>query len=116
MSLGQARAAEAERAKTARVNAFLQEMLASPDPREGANRDVTVAEVLDAAAVRAGAELAGAPEIEAAVRLTLGSTYLGLERYDEAKVQFERAYTVRRRLHGEDAPQTAEAVLEAVTS
>ena len=111
-ALWQAHAAQVERQKAERVSAFLQETLASADPYEG-RRSVTVEEVLDEAAARAGAELAGQPEIEAAVRHTLGTTYHSLGRPAAAARELERALALRRRLHGDAHPETA-ATLDAL--
>jgi tetratricopeptide (TPR) repeat protein len=107
----QARIAEAERdrarvaaAKAEQVNAFLREMLGSADPRtEG--REVTVASVLDRASARLG-RLAGQPELETDLQLTLGQTYQGLGLLDPAERLVRAALEERQRLHG---PQSAEA-------
>jgi len=85
-----AQTAERERTRTAAVNRFVVEMLAQTDPGT-ARSAATVAEVLDRAAHDAGRQLAAEPELERAVRATLGQTYLSLGRYDEAKREFTRA-------------------------
>jgi serine/threonine-protein kinase len=90
---------EAEKAQ--RVTEFLQGMLSSADPYSG-GRSHNVAEVLDHAAARVQAELGEQPEIEAAVRTSLGMTYLNLGVYDDADKQLRRALEVRRALHGQD--------------
>ncbi|HEX7070852.1 MAG TPA: serine/threonine-protein kinase, partial [Rhodothermales bacterium] len=66
--------ARAEAAKAEQVNDFLQSMLSAASPTRS-GRDVRVVEVLDAAVARVGDELADQPELEAAVRRTLGITY-----------------------------------------
>jgi len=71
------------------VNAFLDEMLGAPNPwRTGATPDTRDMKVVDALA-RASAELDTAfpaqPEVEAAVRRTLGATYRGLGLFDESE-------------------------------
>jgi len=92
-----ARDQETEARETAeQINDFLQAMLASPDPAR-AGRDVTVREVLDEAARRlADGTFADRPVIEAAVRTTLGSTYVTLGRFPEAEPHLESALSLRR--------------------
>ena len=51
--------------------------------------------MLDSAAVTA-ASLSAQPELEAEVRLAIGSSYVGLGEYDAAREHFERALEVRR--------------------
>jgi len=99
---------EAGRAQA--VNAFLQEMLLSADPRAasradpGKGRDVTVAHVLDEAVRRLDAgSLRNQPLIEAAVRESLGTTFSGLGRYPEAEHQYRAALALERAAGGRDA-------------
>jgi tetratricopeptide (TPR) repeat protein/tRNA A-37 threonylcarbamoyl transferase component Bud32 len=101
--------AEAEAAKAKAVNDFLQTMLASANPYVG-TRDVRVAEVLDRAAAKADSSLAGQPDVEAAVRTTLGRTYWGLGMVDKAEAQFQRALEVRRATLPADDPDVAETL------
>jgi serine/threonine-protein kinase len=91
--------ARIEARKSQQVVAFLQTMLSSADPRWG-GRTTTVAEVLDAAAKRVETELVGQPEIEAAVRTTIGMTYLSLGLYDPAEVQLRKALDLRKAVLG----------------
>ncbi|MBV6521212.1 MAG: Serine/threonine-protein kinase PknD [Gemmatimonadaceae bacterium] len=95
----QARRAETESAKMEQVNTFLITMLSAVDPGYQ-GRDVTVAQVLSQAASDVGKQKLD-PEIEAAIRHTIGQTYYGLGLYDSATVHAERAYELRRRLYGE---------------
>ena len=61
-------------------------MLRSVDPSTARGRTVTVRYLLDEAAgkIEAGA-LDGQPEVEAAVRMTLGETYEALGLYGDAE-------------------------------
>lgn len=90
--------AEQTRSAAARAEAvtrFLREMLAAADPRAVRGRDVSVRQVLDAAAQRIDSgELADEPEVEAALRSTIGETYLGLGAYAEARRHLEAALTL----------------------
>lgn len=99
VTAGQARRAAAEAEKAASVNRFLLGMLAAADPeREG--RSVTVAELLDAAVVEADRGLHAQRDVEAAVRHTIGNTYVALGLYDEGERELRRALTLREQLYG----------------
>ena len=98
----QQKAAEAQA-----VNAFLQEMLQSADPRAASKadpdkgRDVTVAHVLDEAVRRLDAgSLHHQPLVEAAARESLGTTFSGLGRYPEAEREYRAALALRRSAPG----------------
>ena len=100
--------AETERAKAERVNAFVQEMLSSPDPlKKGGN--VKVAELLADAVRRAGA-LDNQPEIQAEMRRTIGNTYAGLGMYDEGMQLLQAALDSHRQLFGLQHPETAKTL------
>ena len=86
----QARVAQREAAKAERVTAFVSDMLRSADPR-GEGRDVTVAEALRVAADAADTALAGEPDVQAAVRVAIARTWIGLGRYDDAEPLFRAA-------------------------
>jgi len=93
------------------INNFLQQMLASADPVATRGQDVSVRVVLDQAVqeLDAGA-LASRPEVEAAVRTTIGRTYISLGLFPEAKHQLQSALAVRRRLFGNQHALTAETL------
>lgn len=95
-----------ETRKAQRINAFLQDMLKTPDPAEK-GRDVTVREVLDEAAASAETQLSDQPEVQAAVRSTIGNTYLALGLYDQAESHLRTSLTARERLLGEANPEVA---------
>ena len=100
----QRRAKEAaiiEARKAEQINDFLRGMLASVDPSQALGREITVREVLDAAAGNIESGLAEHPEIQAAVRETIGNTYLALGLYDAARSQLEKALATRRAVLGE---------------
>ncbi len=102
--------AEQEAHKAEQINTFLQEMLGSADPRKQ-GRDVTVREVLDQAAAQIEAELADQPEIRAAVRSTIGATYLELGVYDSAELHLTEALATRKKVLGDMHPDVATALL-----
>ena len=105
--------ADQEAAAAKAVNDFLQNDLlaqasaanqsspnAKPDP------DLKVRTALDRAAARIEGKFGQQPEVEAAVRATIGQTYLDLGLYPEARRQLERALELQRRLLGAENPKT----------
>jgi hypothetical protein len=74
-----------------------------PDP------DLKVRTALDRAAERITGKFARQPEVEAAVRDTIGQTYMDLGLYPEARKQLESALALYRRVEGPDNPKTLNA-------
>jgi tetratricopeptide (TPR) repeat protein/tRNA A-37 threonylcarbamoyl transferase component Bud32 len=72
----------------------------------GVGKDVSLRQALDQAAPSIGEAFAGQPELEAAVRNTLGMTYYYLGRFEAANPQLETAYTMRLERLGPDHPDT----------
>ncbi|HUU98855.1 MAG TPA: tetratricopeptide repeat protein [Phycisphaerae bacterium] len=99
--------AEANAGRARQANEFLQEMLASVDPSKALGREVTMRYVLDEAAgkIDEGA-LAEQPEVEAAVRMTLGRTYQALGLYAAAEIHLRAAEEIRRKELGDEHPDT----------
>lgn len=84
--------AEREAKIAAEVNRFLvDDLLTSADPNHSKSSDITVLEVVDAAARTLGGRFEGEPVIEGASRLTLGRTYLALQRIDAARHELQLA-------------------------
>src|SRR5690606_10475721 len=106
----QRRMADRAAAKAQRVQSFLTEMLASFEPGQ-MHKDPSVKELLSHAAARAERELAGEPEIEAAVANTLGRTYLSLGMLEEAERLIERGLVLRQGAHRGDHRDVAESLL-----
>ena len=61
----------------------------------GEGIDVTVLEALDVAVTRVDDRLGDQPEIEAAVRETIGRTYTALDRLDEAERELTESLRIR---------------------
>ena len=74
-----------------------------PDP------DLKVRTALDRAAERITGKFDKQPEVEAAIRDTIGQTYLDLGLYPEARKQLERALVLHRQVEGPDNPKTLNA-------
>ncbi len=97
------------------VNEFLNDDVlaaAAPSARKGQGKDVTVREVLAAAAERLdedakpGGRFAREPLVEASVRSTIGETYYRLGEYPAAEPHLQRALELRRATLGDDDLQT----------
>jgi tRNA A-37 threonylcarbamoyl transferase component Bud32 len=84
--------AEAHNRKLQRVNRFVQDLLASADPYSLPEADVSARTLLDNASrdIESG-ELRDQPDVEAAVRTTLGRAYTTLARHETAAVHLEAA-------------------------
>ncbi len=101
--------AEAEAHKATRTSEFLQSMLASANPSVK-NVDVRVRDVLDDAAREADFNLTEEPELEAAVRGTIGNTYLALGLSAKAESQLRRALDLRRGITPGDPALVAQSL------
>ena len=94
------------------VTKFLQDMLAAVDPVEARGREVTVREVLDRAAIDLDqGSLAERPQVELALRSTLGSTYRSLAQLEESQRNLERGLALADSLLPADSPERLGLVL-----
>jgi serine/threonine protein kinase/class 3 adenylate cyclase len=101
------REAERQAAIAQAVNDFLQEdLLGAANPAQTPNREITVREVLDAAAEKIAGKFENEPAVEASIRATLGYTYLCLGEYAPAEQQLELALKLHREELGEEHPST----------
>jgi serine/threonine protein kinase/tetratricopeptide (TPR) repeat protein len=75
-----------------------------PDP------DLKVRTALDRAAARISGKFDKQPQVEAAIRETIGQTYLDLGLYPEARTQLERALELRRKLEGAEGANTLRTI------
>ena len=91
------RIAQNEAAISKQINTFLIDMLRTADPNRGANPNPTVRDVLDDAtrALDAGT-LASQPQVESAVRATIGGALQSLGRLDDSVGQLRRALDAQR--------------------
>ena len=65
---------------------------------------------LDRAAARIKGKFEGRPLLEASIRMTIGKSYRELGQFPEAQQQYERALALRRRMLGDEQPDTLEAM------
>lgn len=96
--------AEAETAK--QTTQFLVDLFKISDPSEARGNTVTAREMLDKGASRIDRELARQPAIRATLTDTVGTVYMGLGLYKEARPLLDRAVDERRHL-----PDTSPTVL-----
>ncbi len=111
--------ARQEAAITSAVNAFLtNDLLRQADSFEQAESGataqakLTVREALDRAAAKVGDRFADQPLTEAAVRLAIGQSYLGLSASSQAEIQLRRAAELRHRELGETHPDSLQVRFE----
>jgi tetratricopeptide (TPR) repeat protein len=100
----QRKMAEASAAKARRVTEYIQNMLGSADAYSATKGpDYTVREMLDEVARNLGEQLKGEPEVEIAVRVTIGRAYLSLARYDDASTHLETALVLAQQTSSDEA-------------
>jgi serine/threonine protein kinase/tetratricopeptide (TPR) repeat protein len=98
------------------VNDFLQkDLLGQADIANQAagkerNKNITVREVLDRAALGIEARFRGQEQTAAAVRLTLGTAYRALGEYPEAQKHLDRSLQLREHELGPNHPETLESL------
>jgi len=103
----QFRAAEEARTVTAIDGYLLEDLLASPDPRES-GREVRVLDVLERAAAGAEEAFPDSPELLARVRSTLGKSFFALDEFDLADQNLRASLDWQREHRGERDPNTLE--------
>ncbi|HEX5104557.1 MAG TPA: serine/threonine-protein kinase, partial [Pirellulaceae bacterium] len=113
VAMEEKRRADGQAAIAAAVNAFLQnDLLAQASAsrqsgrREPPNPDLKVRTALDRAAERITGKFDNQPEVEAAIRSTMGESYTDLGVYPEARKQLERALELQRQVLGPGNPKT----------
>ncbi|HEY6823437.1 MAG TPA: toll/interleukin-1 receptor domain-containing protein, partial [Steroidobacteraceae bacterium] len=95
-------------AETARqTTAFLVDLFRISDPSEARGNSLTAREVLDKGAARVDVQLAKQPAIQATLQDTLGTVYMGLGLYGQAKPLLETAASKRRTLGAAETPALA---------
>ena len=94
--------AEAEAVTATATTEFLVNLFRISDPSEARGNSVTAREMLDKGAARIDHELAGEPAIQARLMDTLGTVYMGLGLYTEARPLLDRSVEERRRVANGD--------------
>jgi serine/threonine-protein kinase len=99
-----------ERDRAEEVIRFLTEVFRVTDPREASGDRVTARELLDHAARRADAELAGQPDVRAAMLLAMGRAYQGLGAFDRAEALLRSAIALQHEVRHGDHPAVAQTL------
>ena len=95
-----------ERDRADSVTHFMTRMFKMSDPGEARGNSVTVREVLDKASGEIGSGLAKDAETRAEMMNVMGSVYFELGLYARAESLFSQALDIRRRVLGENHPDT----------
>jgi serine/threonine protein kinase/tetratricopeptide (TPR) repeat protein len=118
-AVGEKRRADTEAATAGAISDFLQKDLLSQagsatqaGPGRPPDPDIKVRTALDRAAARLAGKFDTRPAVEAAIRQTIGNTYLELGLYADSEKQMERALELRRRVLGEEHQDTLKSALE----
>ncbi len=95
--------AREERDVAAAINQFVSnDLLGQASPDEEPDRNVKLRTVLDRAAAAIGDRFADKPKVEAAIRHSIGHTFLDLGEFEMAQPHLERSFQLRRDLLGAD--------------
>ncbi len=98
-----------EAKKAERINSFLQDILAAPNP-EVEGKDVKVVDVLKNASEKINKELSDDPEIKAAAMYNIGTTYIGLGLYGEAEKYLKNSLDISEKIFSVNDPQIAKVM------
>jgi tetratricopeptide (TPR) repeat protein len=105
-SLALARAATAAE-QSQQIASFMQQMLGGIDPKVARGKDTELLrKIFEDTAARLGGDLAAQPEVEAAIRDTIGRAYLALGEYDLAASHLKSTLEIRQRVLGGEHPDT----------
>lgn len=111
VSLTRARdAARAEAARTARIQSFMLGLFQGDESESGPADSLRVVTLIDRG-VREADALAAEPAVQAELRETLGELRRQLGDFDSSDSLLARSLESRRRLHGDDSPEVARALL-----
>ena len=104
--------AVSEAAKTTAINDLLQEMLASANPDGAKGADYTVRQLLDGFSEGLGGHLTNQPDVEAAIRATIGNAYVRLGLTAKAEPHLSAALELRRRAYGAESIEVAQSLFD----
>jgi serine/threonine protein kinase/Tfp pilus assembly protein PilF len=107
------RAAEERAAEYGALADYLvKDLLGSAAPEKTLGRKVTMEEVLSNAEKKIDISFTDQPRVEAAIRHTMGATYLKLGQYSPAQRHLLRARDLFARWYGPEAPETLRSMSE----
>jgi tetratricopeptide (TPR) repeat protein len=102
--------AEAEARTAQETTRFVVDLFKVSDPSEARGNTVTAREMLDKGAARVQSELAKEPAVQARLMDTLGTVYMGLGLYPQARPLLDQAVATRRRLPGMDPLELSDSL------
>jgi tetratricopeptide (TPR) repeat protein len=103
--------AQTEAARSRQVAQFMKDMLKGVGPRVALGRDTKLLrDILDNTVKRLDQDLAGQPEVETELRMTLGAVYDDLGDYAKAVAMYEQALAVYRKESGSEHATVASAL------
>ena len=106
-----ARQAQSNARRAERVQEFLIGLFKASDPNQSLGKDRTARELLTEGTKRVDAELAGEPEVQAALYDAVAQIQNSLGALPEARKLAERALAQRRNLFGANDPRTMQSVI-----
>jgi serine/threonine protein kinase len=117
ISVRQSLRARREAAVSKAISDFLRDdLLGQADPNNQArgqlDPNLTVRAALDRAAQGIVGKFSKQPEVEAALRETMGQTFTDLGQYKSASAQFRRAAEIYKRVAGDEHPTTLKTMTE----
>jgi serine/threonine protein kinase/tetratricopeptide (TPR) repeat protein len=108
----QTKIATAEAAKATAVSGLLLEALQSANPDKARGADYTVRNLLDEISESLNDELKDQPEVEAAIRSTIGNAYRRLGVFDKAEPQLRESLEIRQRVYQPSSKEIVESLLD----
>ncbi|HKI04163.1 MAG TPA: serine/threonine-protein kinase [Thermoanaerobaculia bacterium] len=108
--ISQRRQVVEERDKARYALSFLVDTFKQADPYQTRRGQLTAREILDQGEARVSRELAGRPDVQAALMGAIGEVDYGLGRYDEAEPLLERALALRLEVYGPESLEAAESL------
>lgn len=110
-----ARELRIEERRASAAQAFLVDLLRSPDPFAPADpergRDITVVEALDLGVARLESNTIDDPELRVSLLTTISSVYAGLDRHEAAIKLREESLRLETFLYGSDTPQVVDSLV-----
>ncbi|HUL64472.1 MAG TPA: serine/threonine-protein kinase [Burkholderiaceae bacterium] len=94
VAIWQAGFARAEAARAGEINRFVLSLFETADPYHTAQSDLRVVDLLTAARARIEADLAGRPELQVELLVTVGNSLYGIGALEEAQKTLQRALEI----------------------
>ena len=101
-----------DRIKATTISTLLQQMLNFASPTAAKETDYTVRQMLADFSTGLGDQLRDQPEVEAAIRATIGNAYRRLQSFEQAEPQLKSALELRVGLFGPEHPDVAQSLVD----